>query len=399
MALVQLPAQAAAAPDISVSVTPVTPPGSTLRLPADEPANFTVTIRNSGTIEATGVKLNLNPFGLSLNSVEPALTCANPTGTTYNCELPDPIPAGAAKSFTFNGTSSAATRTQTISVSQTGEEADTADNKVTRKIIFFDSVDLSVAIGAKDENAGTLRAGDPVTIRVRVTNNGPDAASDVSADVGIPSWRSERRDDRCTSAYVCSLGAMSDDETNELVFKGAFDPDSEWPRSAVIDARVRDGSALTDDAADANDDASISLGVQPAPSSPPPDGDDGDGDGSGGGGGGDGDSSGGGGGGDVNVGPPGSRGGASNPVQLPSVAAPPSLTGVGLGLPTVGNGVDLPMVGPNPATPAGKGGPRADGEGDAAKIVPPTILIALLMLLAWVALPALPTRRVRIRRR
>ncbi|MQA94662.1 MAG: hypothetical protein GEV11_08395 [Streptosporangiales bacterium] len=366
------------------------------RLPADDPATFVVTVSNSGNEAAGGGKLDINPFGLVINGAPPqecpTATATDPDGNGHilkDCDVGTLAP-GASKSFTLNGTSSAGVRTQAFQVTQSGD-TDTTNNSLSRKITFYDSVDLGVSIDHQDGNGGRLRAGDPVRIEVRATNLGPDTASEVTADVDIPSWRSASRDSRCTSAYVCPLGSMSDDESTELVFRGSFDPDAGWPERAQITAKVRDGSTLTDDSASPNDSATLTLAVDSAPRPP----DDGDGD----------NDSGSPGEGDDSSAPgKGSSGGASNPSALPpfdgpAVAAPPGLTGVGLGLPTVGNGVDLPMVGPNPATPAGKGATRADGENRTAKIVPPTILIALLMLLAWVALPALPSRRVRIRRR
>lgn len=414
IALIQpaAPASAAAA-DLSVSVTPA---GDDLRRPAGVPTDFVVTVNNSGDTAATDVTLDLAPFGLVLNGTPPedGVECGAPDGAgggnghNVTCSVTS-IPANGAKSITFNGTGSPGTRTQTITVSQGGEVGDT----LTRTIDFFNRVDLAVTIPKPtDGNGGTLRAGDPVTVRVLVSNLGPDTATGVTADVAIPSWRSSNRDDRCNEAYACTLGDLAN-ETSTLVFEGSFDPAAEWPRSAVIEAQARDGDELTDDLASPNDAASLSLAVAPAPSSSSPgegDGEtggdgsgDGDGDSGGAGGAGGTEGAGGSGGGTSPSVTSGSRGGATNPVPLPSVAAPgvaaPQLTGVGLGLPTVGNGVDLPMVGPNPAAPAGKGGgPRAD-DGNAAKVVPPTILIALLILLAWVALPSLSTRRVRIRRR
>ncbi len=147
---------------------------------------YTVTATNNGPSDASGILISdILPAGLSGVTVTPSV------GTYYNGVWTIPTLAnGASATLRITGIATAAMAglTTTNTATRTSQEQYNNQPTTTTAGVYTKKADLSLSQTVNGQSTGTINGnvGDSVTFRITATNNGPDAATNISIRDIIP---------------------------------------------------------------------------------------------------------------------------------------------------------------------------------------------------------------------
>lgn len=185
-----------AANNTATAVTTVTPVAdlSVTKDDSPDPVNatqnltYTVTVTNNGPSAATNVTLtDTLPAAVTFVSVTPGTpTCTYSAGppSKVTCSWAS-IPAAGSQTVTIvvKPTGVALSLTNTVAVSATEFDPNTANNSDTETTTVNPAADLSVV---KSDNPDPVNVGDNLTYTVTVTNHGPNVATGVTVTDTLP---------------------------------------------------------------------------------------------------------------------------------------------------------------------------------------------------------------------
>ncbi len=179
---------------------------------------YTVTITNNGPADADSVSLvdTFSGAAVTISSITPSQGTCDPPGNPFNCNL-GPIASGNSATVTITVTADqAGTITNTVSVTGDKDDPDTANNQTaaTTTVNAPAGADIEVT---KTEDVDPVTVGNSVTYTITVTNNGPDAANNVTftdtfsgAGVSITSvGTTQGTCDAPGNPFNCSLGTIA----------------------------------------------------------------------------------------------------------------------------------------------------------------------------------------------
>ena len=212
---------------------------------AGGPLTYTVTVTNQGPDESENVVVNDTlPGGVTFASTTGCLE--DPVGVPF-CTLGN-IPSGATASYgilvAVNGDASG-TVTSLASVTSDTLDPDPADNSAAEATtVNAQGADLAVAVYQVTENP-ILK--EPLTYRVRVTNNGPGATQGVTLVDSLSKGGSfESIDPRCSvdkggtgGTLTCALAELASGASQELTIT-VVSTKSPLVNTAAVDAAGRD---------------------------------------------------------------------------------------------------------------------------------------------------------------
>jgi len=252
---------------------------------AGEDLTYTMTVFNDGPEAAQTVRLTgAVPAGTGFQSVAgPAgWTCTTPpvgSSGSVTCIAGSGLPAGSSATFTLVARVDAAavpgsTITHTASATSAGNEVDPANNSASATTTVAARADLAVA---KSDSPDPVVAGEDLTYRIVVTNNGPSAAASATLvdpvpantafqAVGVPPGWS------CTTPAVGGTGNLSCASADfpagaTAMFTLVVRVSSSTPGGTVIGNTATVGSA-TPDVVAGNNTASASTTVGSAAAAP-----------------------------------------------------------------------------------------------------------------------------------
>ena len=234
--------------------------------------DFTITVTNNGPSDVDSFTVtDVLPASLTYVSASGDGTCAA-SGQTVTCSGPEVDPTDTATitltvavAPSFTG----ATLANTASVTSSVPDPDTSNNSST------DTVTLDQAqadLAATKVAQGPLVAGQPITYRFTVTNNGPDNAGAVKIDDPLPAALSYQSFANVTGSWSCSasgqdvtctLGILNngDTATVDVTMLVAQDAPDSVTNNAAVNFNGTDTSANTPSATDSVDH-SADLGVK-----------------------------------------------------------------------------------------------------------------------------------------
>src|SRR3989454_2715697 len=180
---------------------------------------YTITVRNSGTVAATGVTLTDSwPSAFSRGPITASRGSCNSTGGHFSCSI-GTLAAGESATVTVNytvpSTAPAGTQTNTANVTSTTPDRDTSNNSASDTDTVTTNADLSVT---KSDGVTTVAASDGVTRTYTITvhNAGPSQAIGVSLTDSWPGGftrgATTTSQGSCTSgggSFTCSLGDLA----------------------------------------------------------------------------------------------------------------------------------------------------------------------------------------------
>lgn len=149
---------------------------------------YTITVRNNGPSEATGVTLtDTLPSGVSLKSATPGQGSCASSGQNITCGLGS-LSAGATTTVTLTVTPSIqGTSTNTAEVLGNETDPQSSNNRsqiqTTVTAPTAQRADLAAFLTATSE---TIMVGQHLTATLTITNQGPDAAADVAVSGTLP---------------------------------------------------------------------------------------------------------------------------------------------------------------------------------------------------------------------
>lgn len=248
--------------DLSITQTDTPDPAT-----VGNPLIYTITVKNSGPSEATGVTLtDTLPAGVSLTSITPGQGSCAPSADKITCTLGN-LPAGKEVTVALTVTPSAPeaiTNTASVTASETDPNSANNTDKESTKINppTEETADLSVRMVAAPD---PITLGSNLVYTLTVTNHGPDAATAVVSDIIIgpatvlsihPSQGS------CTGATVisCSLGNVNNQKSATIEIIVA-------PSEAGTISNTATVTSGTSDPNSQNNSAAFSTLINP----PPPD--------------------------------------------------------------------------------------------------------------------------------
>jgi uncharacterized repeat protein (TIGR01451 family) len=151
---------------------------------------FTLQVTNNGSSDAdTATVSDTLPAGLTyVSATSPNASCIN-AGQAVTCEIGPAFTAGDSVTITLtvavDPALSANSLDNTASVASATPDPNTANNSDTDTVNFDQAqADLDASKAAQ----GALTAGEPVTYRFTVTNNGPDNAGAVKIEDTLPTY-------------------------------------------------------------------------------------------------------------------------------------------------------------------------------------------------------------------
>ncbi|MFL5737671.1 MAG: hypothetical protein ACJ76P_10065 [Actinomycetota bacterium] len=188
--------------DTTVTPAPPPPPSadvSVTKTDSADPVNpgdgysYDLVVRNNGPDAATNVALSdAVPAALSIDSVHDGGGSCSTTGQDVSCDLAS-LANGATWTVTLDVTLDPAhpggTVTNTATVSATESDPDSSNNSSTQDTTVNApppppaSADVSVT---KTDSADPVNPGDGYSYDLAVTNNGPDAASNIALSDSVP---------------------------------------------------------------------------------------------------------------------------------------------------------------------------------------------------------------------
>jgi uncharacterized repeat protein (TIGR01451 family) len=179
---------------------------------------YTITVRNQGTLAATGVTLTDSwPSAFIQGAITASQGSCNSSGGNFTCSIGN-LAVGASVTVTVNytvpSTAPAGTQTNTASVSSTTPDSNTSNNSASDINTVVLNANLSLT---KTDGVSTMRAGDGITrtYTMTVNNAGPSQATGVTLTDSWPSGFSQgtitASQGTCTSGgnFTCSLGNLA----------------------------------------------------------------------------------------------------------------------------------------------------------------------------------------------
>lgn len=177
--------------DSGTSQNPIRPGGT---------ITYTLTARNNGPTDATGVRVVDNiPDGLQITSATIGTTSVNIPSSAGDTTAANPddlifdvgnLASGVSSTLTIIGTVLSATRGDLIntavisSTDATLTESSSTNNTATRTTSLSAQVDMAIT---NSSTVNSVVAGNPLVYQIDVTNNGPSTANGVTINNPLPS--------------------------------------------------------------------------------------------------------------------------------------------------------------------------------------------------------------------
>lgn len=229
-------------------------------------ANFSIEVKNTGDADATGVEVtDTIPAGLTLSSIPAGCAYAAPVLT---CSLGTLAP-GATETINLTTTANSLGTHENVAVVTPTD--DTPANNTSKADVLVvtafipppPSADLSIT---KTDQVDPVQAGENINYTLTVTNNGPDAAANVTvsdalpAGLGFVSATPSQGSCNSTSPISCSLGTVANGQTVTVLVVASTT--SATPGTVVNTATV--GSTTGDPKTGDNEDSEDTT-VTPLP--------------------------------------------------------------------------------------------------------------------------------------
>ncbi len=194
------------APDLTVESS-----ASPAATAIDEHVEFEIVVANDGTSTASAVSLANVLSGGTVVDVEASQgTCSGTS--TVSCSLGTIAPGASATVNIIVTSSTAQTVTVTSTASTTGD-TNTGNNSDSASAEFQSGSDLAIA----KTGPPFIRAGNTFTYTIRITNNGPSAATNVVVSDPTPAQLTfVDTSGACTTPFPCNLGTLESGATRVI---------------------------------------------------------------------------------------------------------------------------------------------------------------------------------------
>ncbi|HEX4905022.1 MAG TPA: DUF11 domain-containing protein, partial [Acidimicrobiales bacterium] len=207
-----------------LSVTKSLASGSALR--QGQNAVYDIVVTNNGPSAATGITLN--------DTLPTGLTYVSASGTSWSCtsaaacSLSGSLASGSSTTLSMTvavASSATGSKVNSVTVSSTTTDSTSSNNTATSTDTVVSTANLAVT---KTLTSAALRQGQNATYSIVVTNNGPSAATGITANDSLPSGLTfvsgTGTNWTCTSATACSLsGSLANGASSTLTLTVAVD--------------------------------------------------------------------------------------------------------------------------------------------------------------------------------
>jgi uncharacterized repeat protein (TIGR01451 family) len=186
----------------------------------NNPLTYTITVTNSGLESATGITLtDTLPFGSQFSTVEPADLCSADLGGKVNCVLGTLEPEASTSiklTITTPATVGNGILINAITVNAVQVDINPTNNKMsfeTQLVESLPKVELTLELTVTPE---TVTIDSPLVYAAKVTNQGPDSATDIRLTQQLAAgmtYNATDSDSRCTvpaeTTILCQLEELS----------------------------------------------------------------------------------------------------------------------------------------------------------------------------------------------
>ncbi|MEJ8568749.1 DUF11 domain-containing protein [Elongatibacter sediminis] len=222
---------------------------------------YTIDVSNAGPDSANNIQLDhVLPPGVTLGSATPDQGSCNESGGTVSCDLGN-LANGDSTSITVTVTPNApGALDSSVSVSADAHDPDpsnNADSEASTVEAAPGSADLSITI---TDSPDPVTAGNPLTVTLDVTNDGPDEATDTvvvyTPPPGVPITSVTPSQGTCDvgpTTITCDLGSVPNGGTPDIVV--VMTP----TLPGTLDHEATVSSAVADPTPDNNADNESSL--------------------------------------------------------------------------------------------------------------------------------------------
>lgn len=231
---------------------------------------FTVNVTNNGPSSATAVKVkDLLPDGYILIS-------ASPSSGTYNATTGEWLMTSLANGITATLSISATVKAQgpylnTATATAATGDPDLSNNTATATIAPIPLTDLEVTKTAvKDiiHNGGSVNPGDVETFTITVTNNGPSAATGVTATDRLPTGYTYLTHGAATgtsynpASAIWTIGNLSNGQTVVLTINATIRSSGNYVNTVRVTGQQKDPDLSNNEAAYPLANSSANVGIE-----------------------------------------------------------------------------------------------------------------------------------------